>query len=442
MHKFLALTVLLATALASTANASAFKARKIAAGAYHACALLEDRSIKCWGGNSQGQLGLGDDEDRGDGSGELGNNLAVVDIDSGNSTMQIALGANHSCALFGKGLVKCWGANDSGQLGLSDTRARGDDASEMGARLPLVNVAPGHAVKSLAAGGEHSCALLDDGNIKCWGNNDAGQLGLGDQLTRGDSILEMGNFLPAVDLGPGEIAVQITAGLAHSCARLEGGRVKCWGNNGSGQLGLGTSFNRGDHAFEMGSNLSPVNLGAGRSAVHIDAGNDHTCALLDDDTVKCWGHNDDGQLGLGDEISRGHTATEMGDQLPAVQLGLAIDPASRIEAGGFHSCALLGAYLRCWGANSTGQLGLGDTESRGDELGEMGVPLPSVDVGTDRTVVQVAAGLYFTCTRLGNGGIKCWGANDAGQLGRGDHVIRGMNASDMGDALPYLNLGH
>ncbi|KAJ1480913.1 hypothetical protein T484DRAFT_2770569 [Baffinella frigidus] len=128
----------------------------------------------------------------------------------------------------------------------------------------------------------------------------------------------MGTNLASVDLGAGRTAVAVSAGSRHTCALLDDATVKCWGNNDAGQLGLGDNANRGDDANEMGANLPSVDLGAGRTAVAVSAGGKHTCALLNDTTVKCWGLNDNGQLGLGDTSDRGDDANEMGEHLPAV----------------------------------------------------------------------------------------------------------------------------
>ncbi|RMF60337.1 MAG: hypothetical protein D6746_07015, partial [Bacteroidetes bacterium] len=173
--------------------------------------------------------------------------------------------------------------------------------------------------QSLTAGGERTCAVLSDGSLKCWGYN-FGRLGLGDQAHRGDDPGEMGTNLPAVDLGTGVIS-GVEAGSTHTCALLDNATVKCWGSNVNGQLGLGDKLTRGDDPGEMGNSLPPIDLGAGRTPTAIAAGGSFTCARLDNATVKCWGANSDGQLGLGDTSDRGDAPGEMGDNLPAVDLG-------------------------------------------------------------------------------------------------------------------------
>ncbi|KAJ1479777.1 regulator of chromosome condensation 1/beta-lactamase-inhibitor protein II, partial [Baffinella frigidus] len=326
--------------------------------------------VKCWGYNLFGQLGLGDSYMRG----FLPNGLP--DTTTPRETLAVSAGLFHSCALLDDATVKCWGRNISGQLGLGDKLNRGDGANEMGTNLASVDLGAGRTAKAVSAGTSHSCALLDDATVKCWGLNADGQLGLGDTSSRGDDANEMGTNLASVDLGAGRTAVAVSAGTSHTCALLDDATVKCWGLNADGQLGLGDRLSRGDdangpclslshalslalslslilplslllslsrlpHALphrvsragptcpdpgscspraEMGTNLASVDLGAGRTAKAVSAGT-LSCALLDDATVKCWGVNNYGQLGLGDRLSRGDDANAMGTNLPSADLG-------------------------------------------------------------------------------------------------------------------------
>jgi len=412
----------------------------IAAGGNHSCALRADGSVKCWGDNELGALGLGDLEHRGDGPGEMGANLPVVDLGPGVAATAIAGGGYHTCALLVGGSVKCWGFNDQGQLGLGDRDFRGDEPGEMGASLPVVDLGPGVTATAIAAGAVHTCALLAGGTVKCWGEN-YGQLGLGDISYRGDEPGEMGASLPAVDLGPGVTATAISATAYHTCALLVGGAVKCWGLNFAA-LGLGDTETRGDEPGEMGANLPTVDLGTGKTAIAISAGGYHTCALLVGGTVKCWGANFYGSLGLGDAEIRGDQPGEMGDNLPPVDIG----PGVKVRAlavGWDHSCVILASRaLKCWGRNSFGELGLGDTNHRGDQSGEMGANLPTVDLGADMTATAIVAdGGAHACALLSGGNVKCWGANWIGALGLGDTEHRGDQPGEMGDNLPPVELG-
>ena len=191
----------------------------------------------------------------------------------------------------------------------------------MGANLETVDLGTGRTAKAIAAAGHATCAILDNSSIKCWGKNNRGQLGQGNTNSLGDAGSEMGDNLDTVDLGSGRTATAIAGGGQHYCAILDNASIKCWGYNNEGQLGIGSTDSLGDGANEMGDNLSSIDLGTGRTATAIAAGGSHSCAILDNAAVKCWGRNDRGQLGLGDQASRGDGANEMGDNLNAVDLG-------------------------------------------------------------------------------------------------------------------------
>jgi len=413
---------------------------QLAAGRAHTCALLTGGVVKCWGDNGGGQLGLDDSQDRGDQPNEMGDNLPAVSLGTGKTAVAISAENEHTCALLNNASVKCWGYNEYGQLGLGNTQAHGDGANEMGDNLPAVILGTGKTAVAISSAHYHTCALLNDASVKCWGHNFYGQLGLGDFQNRGDGANEMGDNLPAVSLGTGKTAVAISSGYNHTCALLNDASVKCWGHNGYGQLGLGNTQHRGAGANDMGDNLPTVSLGTGKTAVAISAGDIHTCALLDDASVKCWGYNGFGGLGLGDNADRGDGANEMGDNLPAVSLGTG-KTAVAISAGGYHTCALLNdASAKCWGYNQLGGLGLGDTAHRGDEPNEVGDNLPVVDLGTGKTGVAISAGDYQTCALLNDASVKCWGYNELGGLGLGDTQHRGDEPNQMGDNLPTVKL--
>jgi alpha-tubulin suppressor-like RCC1 family protein len=143
----------------------------------------------------------------------------------------------------------------------------------------------------------HTCVLLEDQSVKCWGRNQVGQLGVGDTSNHGDALNEMADNLPTVNLGAGKTALAIAAGGDATCVLLDGGHIKCWGSNQYGQLGQGDKENRGDEANEMGDDLPPVNMGTGKTAIEVRTDQAHTCALLSDGTVRCWGQNTYGQVG-------------------------------------------------------------------------------------------------------------------------------------------------
>ena len=327
----------------------------------------------------------------------------------------------------------------------------------------------------VASGSTHTCALLNSGQVKCWGHNGYGQLGQGDLQDR------TADNLKPIDLGTEEgseiplTARYIAVGTRHSCAILNNDRVKCWGGNAQGQLGLGDgSSDKGDDSGEMGDNLKFVDLGTeGETPLTVKslvAGGYFTCALLNNDQVKCWGHNSRGQLGQGHKRNLGSRQSEIGNHLPAIDLGTEDGTSSgslltvrSLSAGTSYVCAVLSnGRMKCWGGpNSHGALGLGQSDSghRGDASGEMGNNLGYVDLGTESetplTAQAVAVPLntrgyfkYHTCALLSDGRVKCWGYNEKGQLGQGHtHTLGdGVNeddeeANELGNNLSPIDLG-
>ncbi|MEP7049776.1 MAG: hypothetical protein ABJB12_05460 [Pseudomonadota bacterium] len=409
---------------------------------HNSCALLDNGSIKCWGWGEHGQLGICSLDNVGDAPGEASPDLPPVDL-GGKRATKVTVGLQHSCAILEDGSVKCWGGNSSGELGQGDYYYRAFP-TELGDALPAVQLGGGHTALAIDGGYQSTCALLDDHQLKCWGLNSQGQLGIGDKRWRGGKPDDMGDALPEIDLGSGRSVESMDAGIGgFVCAVLDNGTLKCWGRNEDGELGLGDTENRGEKAGEMGDALPAVDLGSGRKALAVAVGGSHACALLDQGQVKCWGTSESGALGLGGVTSRGSLPSEMGDQLPAVDLGTG-RTAVAIAAGDEGTCALLdNATLKCWGLND-GALGLGDTRARGAMPGEMGDQLPALDLGTGVKVASVHIGYSFRCALTGSGRIKCWGLNSIGQLGRNDPVFDpgpfGDSPGEMGDALPFLTL--
>lgn len=293
-------------------------AAEIVTGYYFACARLTNGTVKCWGASTfGGALGYGDLMTRGDGPGEMGDNLSTVDLGTGKTAVQLSIGGGlHTCALLNDGTVKCWGFCFEGQCGIGETDTRGDSPGEMGDNLPTVDLGTGKTATAIAVSNHHSCAILNDGSVKCWGRGSLLGLGIPDNDYRGDVPGEMGDNLPTVNLGTGKTAVAIGASIWHTCVLLNDSTVKCWGFNDNGTLGYGHTNAIGDDPNEMGDNLPAVDLGTGKTVVSLSVGSGHNCALLNDGGLKCWGENDSGALGLGDTNHRGDAPNEMGDNLP------------------------------------------------------------------------------------------------------------------------------
>jgi cysteine-rich repeat protein len=412
---------------------------EVVARGYFTCARLDNGALKCWGENGSGQLGQGDAQNRGDAPNELGTYLPVIDLGSGRRAVRVAAGHYHVCAILDDGAMKCWGGNSHGELGLGDKANRGARPGEMGDRLPALNLGTGRTARSMALGYDHTCAMLDNGAVKCWGNNIGGQLGLGDTLARGDEPGEMGDALSTVDLGTGRTAQWIVAHNFHTCALLDNDTLKCWGDNSSGQLGLGDNYTRGATPNSMGDGLPAVDLGTNRTAKSVTLGWSDACALLDDDSVKCWGSNGWGQHGQGDKVLfRGNKPGQMGDQLPIVRFATGRKVKS-ISAGWSHVCAEFDdGAIQCWGANIYGQLGLGDKAHRGDDAGETPDQLPDVPLGTGRKSKSFVAGYNHVCVIFEDDTLKCWG--QSGAHGYANQLDRGDDPNELGDNLPTVLL--
>jgi alpha-tubulin suppressor-like RCC1 family protein len=354
-------------------------ARAIAVGSAHSCALLDNFTVKCWGRSTYGQLGYGDTVSRGDGAGEMAA-LVAIDFGAGRTATAIAVGALHSCALLDNLTVKCWGRNQYGQLGYGDTDSRGDDAGEMGDALLAIDFGTGRTARAIAAGKYFTCALLDNFAVTCWGANTGGQLGLGDTTERTSPTA-----LAAIDFGSGLTARALSAGDDHVCAILGDGALVCWGGAGNGRLGSGGTSNIGDGTNEMGTKLAAVSLGSSSTAIAVSAGQAHTCVVFTSTEVKCFGDGGTGRLGQDSQTTLGDLPSEMGTNLPAIDLGLG-RTALAVSAGAEHTCALLdNATLKCWGSGDSGRRGSSNMSNVGGSSGDMAA-LVAVNLGTDTTV--------------------------------------------------------
>jgi alpha-tubulin suppressor-like RCC1 family protein len=312
---------------------------------------------------------------------------AIVAREAG-AEVRIAVGNYHTCAVTDARGAKCWGHNYNGQLGDGTTADR-----------HTADFVDGFTRRAgpIAAGSDYSCAATTTGIMKCWGYNGYGQLGDG-------TTAEQHTPINVDGLTFGVFAV--ATGFYHTCALIEAGegeagRAKCWGNNGSGQLGDGTTTVR----------YTPINVdGLRRGVTGIEVGGHHTCAVVSGG-VRCWGYNGYGQIGDGTATDR-HAPT----MVPGLTNGV-----RAIALGNYHTCALnRRSGVECWGHNSSGQIGDGTTTSR---YSPIRVP------GVTRDVLAIALGGAHTCAliKVGDGkegGVKCWGYNGYGQLGDGTTTDR------------------
>ncbi|MEM9490772.1 MAG: hypothetical protein AAGC55_16615 [Myxococcota bacterium] len=317
----------------------------------------------------------------------------------------ITAGARHTCVLLVDGRVRCWGDNSCGQLGLGHREPIGDDEAPSTA----ADVEVGGTVIQLVAGDAFTCALLDDRRVRCWGDNSKGQLGQGSR----EMVIEPSEYTTITE--GDETVTRLAAGAHHVCAITDTGQVRCWGDNTHGQLGDESNSNRGDDAKEMPP--PNVDLG-GTTTTAVAAGSAHTCAVSDRSEVRCWGYNEYGQLGYGDQDPRGGGTGEW----PLDDNGVSGEDAAitALTLGNNHACVLLASgAVRCWGRGPDGETGHGTHSDFGDESTDQMPPKDTPIVGAaDRTeIVELIAGGAHTCAVLASGALHCWGDNDHSQLG-------------------------
>jgi alpha-tubulin suppressor-like RCC1 family protein len=259
-------------------------ALQIASGDQHTCALLAGGRVRCWGRGADGRLGYGNTNDIGDDESPA----SAGDVDVGGPVAQLTAGGTFTCARLVSGAVRCWGKGIRGMLGYGNKNTIGDD--ETPATAGDVNL--GGTAVQVAAGAAHTCALLDTGEVRCWGVGNSGALGYGNQNDIGDD--EVPASAGAVAVG-GRVIELSSGGTANTCALLEGGRVRCWGSGAFGQNGYGNTQNIGDD--ETPASAGDVDVGG--PVVQLDSAIFKTCALLDSGRVRCWGNGGFGALGYG-----------------------------------------------------------------------------------------------------------------------------------------------
>lgn len=394
----------------------------------HSCALQRDRTARCFGRGGAGRLGSGGLGNLLDGPGQAPSSVAV------RGAKQVVTGDAHSCVMTEAGLVRCWGQGATGQLGGRARDNRGDGTADLLTGTDDLTTVPlGAAATQLSAGGSFTCALISGGAVRCWGEGLGGRLGTGAEDSRLDGIDEgLGDEASTVPLsGP---ATAISVGDQHACALLATGDVQCWGVGGSGRLGqLGTD-SRLDGIPNAGGADGAVTVPLGGPATAITAGGEHSCALLaDGGRVRCWGENGSGQLGSGgtdDKLDQTGTGGDVASTVPLRAMGAANNappvPATQISAGENHTCAVMSApagELRCWGNGALGQLGTAQITNRLNSSSTTAANAASrVDLGGP--VTGLSAGGGTTCAVIAGGVTRCFGEGAYGSHGGGSSDAR------------------
>ncbi len=415
----------------------------------YVCALINGE-VGCWGDNRSGQLGDGTNIDRFTLVNVMGLTEKVIDI---------ATNREHTCALLESGEVRCWGHDGYGELG---------NGIEPASHTPVNVIGLPGEISGLFAGGDTTC-LIDNGNVSCWGSNDYGELGDGTDVDRSVPVsvqgldgkvrsLAIGSENPCAITNSGVqcwgfgfllqrgnvldgVVTSTAAGDGHNCAINNDDAIFCWGFNGYGQLGDGTTEYRespvqvsglnggvtaiaaagyhtcvatGNGVYCWGDNeygqlgdgttenrFTPVRVdGLGNDVIALAASEKNSCALTDDGKVLCWGSNEYGQLGDGTQT----------DSLTPVMAKNLPGKVTALVSGNWHNCALIDSGgVVCWGENYEGELGDGTTKTSFS---------PVQVSGLDSGVMALASGELHTCALTADA-VKCWGSNSSGQLGNG-----------------------
>jgi len=351
------------------------KAIRIAASGGSNCAVTELGGIRCWGNNNLGQIG----------DGTMNNKRSTpVDVSGlGAIATDVLTGNTATFALTTSGGVKVWGSNKDGLFG------NGTTAPQAGLMGPQDVPGLSSGITAVANTYLHACAITEQGLLKCWGLNNFGQLGDGTMVQR---------YSPVDVTGLTDTVKAVSVGGFYTCVLTSVGGVQCWGDNQWGQLGNGTTTQR-----SVPSDVTGLTSGVAA----IASGDYHACALMVGSGVKCWGRNDDAQLGTG--------VTSRQENAPVDVAGLPGD-LTGISATGANTCVLTSSGgIKCWGWNGRGELGDGTTS----------VHTSPVDVnGLTSGVTQVATGNETICALTITGGVKCWGRNDDGEIGDGTTIDR------------------
>ena len=383
----------------------------VSAGNGATCALRADGTVWCWGANLVGT--------------PPGNPSPPAQVPGLTTAVQISVGSGHACAVLADRTQRCWGSDGFGALG--------DGAPTFGIEPPTAAIGITD-VERISAGGGSTCVVRGDGSASCWGWNGHGQIGNG---------LVGGTALPTTVAGLSDVA-EIETTFWHTCAVLTDGTARCWGDNANtfGALGDGTLTNR----------LTPTPVVGISGAVHLDTGQFNSCVVRSDSSTACWGRNTYGQVGDGTtedkvrastvgwpnrltglgQIAAGGNATCVVDEgngtkcFGANQQGnlgdgtttdratalpvTGLAPTDRLSAGSNFACALsVDRTVACWGENTSRQLGGGATP-----FSATPIPVPGLT-----GVQQIDAGFDHACAVLADQTARCWGGNSWGQLGNG-----------------------
>jgi alpha-tubulin suppressor-like RCC1 family protein len=352
----------------------------VSAGMNHSCAIKTNNTLFCWGSNSDGQLGNNSTTD---------SPVPVQESTAATDWVDLSATYSHTCAIKTDGRLLCWGRNSLSQL---------DNNPNKNNLVPVPESTTATDWASLSTNMYHTCAIKTNGKLFCWGYNDLGQLG--NNSTKN-------SLAPVQESKAGTDWARVSVGEFHTCAIKTDGRLFCWGNNSSGQLGNNSTSD---------SHVPVQESTAASDWARVSACGFHTCAIKTNGTLFCWGDNNHGQLG--------NNSTK-GSLAPAQESTAATDWVD-LSAGVVHTCAIkTNGGLFCWGYNDYNELG-------NDATMESLVPIQESAFATDW--VKLSAGSSHTCAIKTNGELFCWGNDDYGELGNNSNANSPAPAQDGADA--------
>jgi len=364
-----AIAMALTMSLATSGNAQAATPKtwlSVSSGFIHTCGITTNHSLYCWGGNTYGGLGVGDD---------LNPRYIPQQVGTDTNWAKVTIGDYHTCAIKTTGALYCWGYNYEGNLGLGSNLTKQYNTPQ--------RVGTSTRWASVSAGQEHTCGRLTTGALYCWGYDADGQLGVGD----------FDDHYQPTRVGASTNWTSVSAGGSHTCARLSSGSLYCWGDNSYTQLGIGAGSDKN----------TPRKVGTSTRWSSVSGGGTFTCARHQTGSLFCWGFGGNGELGQGKDDLDNHGTPQ--------KVGISTNWLS-VNAGTDHTCAKYKTgSLYCWGDGENGRLGLGDNLSKRT--------LPT-KVGISTHWSSVDTGGFHTCAKYSTGAIYCWGLNNVGQLGLDD----------------------
>lgn len=378
----------------------------LAVGPTHTCALTTSGTVKCWGRNGSGQLGNGTTTD----------SLLPVDVHtSSNDTSPLSnvkaltIASSHTCALTISGTVKCWGSNGEGRLGDGTENA---SSTPVNVHTSSTDPTPLSGITAISSSESHTCALTTGGSVKCWGFNDFGRLGDGTTMAR---LWPVDVHTSSASSTPLSGIVAIATGSKRTCALTTNGTVKCWGGN---RLGNGTTSSSTTPVDVLASGTPSSNPVILEGITAITDGNSHTCALTTNGTVKCWG-NSTGRGQLGNNSTS--DANNPVDVHTSATESTPLSGVTALSAGADHTCAVINnGTVKCWGYNFHGQLGNTNVDFASfTAYSTTPVTVQTSDTDTNplTNIVALSSGGNVTCALNNTSQLLCWGQNSNGGLG-------------------------